>query len=1076
MLGTLLEAAVGGVVEAAAGKGIVGAARLGAKVKDSTLGEPVAIQGAVETVVETAIRKVRSAYFAKEGAQADDVLRWFDHPPFAHDIVRVLIFRGAPDLDRLHAAYVEQARERGAASERWQRLEAPLIALYEEIEQRLLNDPVAGPPLRAGRQLAALERITETDLALLSTARELSRYAQRNVAAVEQHGSLLQAILAHVGRLDATVAELPDLLRGLSEGRPDDSQDDGVPDGLTPAERVYLRSLRDRCNQIPLAEEQREDHRRGTANPSLDHVFVDLDTDASPSIDLILDRAGVPDSDRDSARKRLEKWTIDVAVNRDLRQAVAERGEHPLAPWLEDHDEQRRAMARLSATEALASGARLVLLGDPGSGKSTVVNHISYRLAGHQLRVGEEGPGLPEVLTEAFPIRIEMRKWYRALLDDPESLTVEDHELVYRGLESLNRDVGRERWLVRLEDPRTLVLFDGLDEVPETAEGHGPSRPRAWLVESVRAFCAAHDRCRVLVTCRVRPYRDAALRIAELPVYTLAALDEPKVATFCTRWYEELEHIGRLSAEKAGERHARLREALARQVLAEMAGSPLLLTMLAHINVGKRLPEDRAELYEACTEQLLWEWERPKVEDVKAKSLDALLEEAGGKVGRIDVERVLWQLTYEGYGAGEEGGDLAVSTVRDRLALRHSDRHEGQAWASRVVSLIGERAGLLLNLDDAQLGFPHKSFREYFAARWLALDDEIAAKSADLAKADDRWHEVIELACGHLRREGRRGTVRDVVRRLAALPLPRRGTGWENVLLTGLVWRDLGGCQSDDRPLHRKVARRLHRAMTKAELAAPQRAEAGFILSDAGVLPEDLDALVHIADEADLGYDFQIGKYPVTNAQYHRFVAGGGYDPGRPWWSDQAKEAIGRWREEWPRGPGRASSRPFNRPIQPVVGVSWYEAMAYCAWLTQALRDEGTIEHDAIVRLPTEDEWALTAAGVDGRTYPWGGEPDPTRLNHADSGVGRPTPVDMYPRGVSPEGVFDLCGNVWEWLVSEDESKSTRPLAGGGWYMDLETLTSAARGRGAPGGGLDDCGFRVVVVPVPRAPFSIPSF
>jgi formylglycine-generating enzyme required for sulfatase activity len=191
---------------------------------------------------------------------------------------------------------------------------------------------------------------------------------------------------------------------------------------------------------------------------------------------------------------------------------------------------------------------------------------------------------------------------------------------------------------------------------------------------------------------------------------------------------------------------------------------------------------------------------------------------------------------------------------------------------------------------------------------------------------------------------------------------------------------------------------------------------------------------------------YAISRYPVTNAEFARFVEGDGYT-NPDYWTD----AGWKQREEdgWTQ-PRYWEDEKWDDPAQPVVGVSWYEAVAYCRWLTEKSGRD--------YRLPTEAQWEKAARGTDGRRYPWDNDWDPSRCNNKESGPGRTTPVGQYPDGDSPYGVGDLVGQVWEWCSSkyggtdakprfgypytpdeerEDlEGDDTRILRGGSWYDD----------------------------------------
>ncbi len=234
-------------------------------------------------------------------------------------------------------------------------------------------------------------------------------------------------------------------------------------------------------------------------------------------------------------------------------------------------------------------------------------------------------------------------------------------------------------------------------------------------------------------------------------------------------------------------------------------------------------------------------------------------------------------------------------------------------------------------------------------------------------------------------------------------------------------------------------------------------------------------------------------KYPVTNKLYRRFIA---YLAGKEnmrevltilpperFAESLLKEVksnsdfvgyLERDGEQWAE---KLRSRldddkRFNGEDQPVVGVTWYVAQAYCQWLTALQSAEGRAQSEKLIfRLPNEEEWEWAASGstelaeVGGkREYPWGKEePDETRANYGNK-VGHTTPVGAYPAGATPEGLMDMAGNVWEWMENRfDENKAWRALRGGAYYSDANALRGSGRNYDRPGSWYLSNGFRVCV-------------
>ncbi len=131
-----------------------------------------------------------------------------------------------------------------------------------------------------------------------------------------------------------------------------------------------------------------------------------------------------------------------------------------------------------------------------------------------------------------------------------------------------------------------------------------------------------------------------------------------------------------------------------------------------------------------------------------------------------------------------------------------------------------------------------------------------------------------------------------------------------------------------------------------------------------------------------------------------------------------------------------------------MVGVTWYEAEAFCNWLTAT--------YEAEYRLPTEEEWERLARGQHGREYPWGNDWEEGVANTDESGIEQTSAVGIFPDGISPTGAYDCAGNVWEWCAD------VRVLRGGAWGDFQDFARCAARVQGDPYDSGNLVGFRVV--------------
>jgi len=195
--------------------------------------------------------------------------------------------------------------------------------------------------------------------------------------------------------------------------------------------------------------------------------------------------------------------------------------------------------------------------------------------------------------------------------------------------------------------------------------------------------------------------------------------------------------------------------------------------------------------------------------------------------------------------------------------------------------------------------------------------------------------------------------------------------------------------------------------------------------------------------------DFYIDRYPVTEGQYEEFVRATGHrapfiSPG-----DYQRQGflVHPYSEVipylWKKGGGNHPGPPPDKLDNPVVLVSVPDAQAYCRW-------RGGFDHSRRYSLPTEDQWEKAARGTDGRYFPWGGKWDPARANIGATGPGGTTPVDRYPNGKSPYGVFEMAGNIFEWTGTPSETGPKRHILKSCSWDDMPGLCRGAARHSRP--------------------------
>lgn len=643
-----------------------------------------------------------------------------------------------------------------------------------------------------------------------------------------------------------------------------------------------------------------------------------------------------------------------------------------------------------------------------------------------------------------------------------------------------------------LQGHACCLLLDGLDEVANEQE--------RWQVsEDVTALADNQGIPHLLVTSRSRAYEGRTT----LPfrTATVQPMTAEAVAALAARWCRAVYPAAEAEAEAADlqtqiEQLEAHREARQQPPLIE---TPLLTTLVAIVHYDqRRLPQQRAELYQKCVDVLLAEKHKP------GRETFVQLADWGGS--EKEKRRLMAELAYQMMDAGADAG-RQVAEEQIKAWLQPAATKMG--WDDNITqrldtfllalrernSLLDERAG--------QYDFIHLTFQEYLCAYYLA---EIMRDVATIAHFfgengrvnDPWWRETILLTIGYLGLNGPENALALIAQLVKPTTSPTADT-LAAAELAAIAFLEL---DSQDQKTAVMVRQQLKNCLADSRLAASPllRMIAGDGLAALGddrpgVLSLEPDLVAIPAGKFLMGdgrheilirQSFALARYPVTNAQYRRFVEDGGYTKRQQaCWT--AEGWAYREKYDWQQ-PRYWQNVDRNRDNQPVVGVSWYGAVAFCHWLTGQLRQNGFLRSNQEVRLPTEAEWERAARHTDGRTYPWGDWQESV-ANSEETRLKRTTAVGIFPANASVAGILDLSGNVLEWCQTrwrdEEGNKYSQPyqpddgreelagensvwrvLRGGSYHNNEGSLRGDYRNWYFPDHWVD-VGFRVCVCPFP---------
>ncbi|MCA2691227.1 MULTISPECIES: NACHT domain-containing protein [unclassified Microcystis] len=386
---------------------------------------------------------------------------------------------------------------------------------------------------------------------------------------------------------------------------------------------------------------------------------------------------------------------------------------------------------------------RTVILGDPGAGKSSLLQYLALNWAEKEL---SQRVLLP------LPLLIELRIYAR---DKDEKKCKNILEFFHQG--NLICHLNQLALDDKLKKGQALVLFDGLDEVfnPQLREE---------IVTDIKRFSIQYPQVQIIVTSRWLGYKAEELNHAGFEHFMIQDLDKDQIEDFIKRWHD----LAFENRDDKTQKQERLQKAIKEsKAIRQLAGNPLLLTMMAILNRTQELPRDRSKLYEKASEVLLHQWDF----ETKEGLIDPELKKYLYNIDLRDKRDIL-RLVASAMQAGEKGLDANLiykeeleNILTQYLEKTGINKRDASDLTDLIIKQLRYRNFILCSLGGNAFAFVHRTFLEYFCAcefyerfknrgfpDGITLE-ELKTKVFGEHYSDPVWKEVLCLLMGMLSAE-----------------------------------------------------------------------------------------------------------------------------------------------------------------------------------------------------------------------------------------------------------------------------------------------------------------------------------
>ena len=766
-------------------------------------------------------------------------------------------------------------------------------------------------------------------------------------------------------------------------------------------------------------------------------------------------------------------------------------------------DGYKSNFASINLPSSLNSFSRIVLLGGPGSGKSTTLKAVSSALLEQHRSAGKstgfmERIGIWDKRTTILPIFVSLRefvgsKYFPEIGNaaNAEHLLSYIDKVVFRGSETFMRYARS-----KIQEGKVIFLLDGLDEIPVPHNvPDALDARRSQLKQLIRSVSTRFSKISIIVSSRPAGYSGWTLE--GFQVVRILPLSNDESAELATALYR----CAGLDEEQARSNAQDFIKKIAPVPLA-LRTQPLFLTLLAqlyNLRQGEPLPRKRGQLLKETMTFLIQTWSIRRTD--KRSLTDLLGCEEGALFGRLS--QIAYRATLEL--DRDASGETLITRGMLLDELVELGDHVNPA---AVLNYVSQHAGILVSPAPRKYKFAHRQFQEYLAAEYLSAQDHWFHLVPQLLTENPaNWEDTVLLLADVFHQSRSNEKIWMMISCLAETDKER--LWW----LASVILKEQSLADTNSQffgAIGHMLRERIFGVLVNATLLTDrQRADMLLALDALGDTREGVGifnnmpniswvpipagsaligtSLSEVEMMKTLGSDdwsfsrempqhrvdvqaFEISKYPVTVAQYQLFVdAEDGFWNNR-WWGCEGlawRQAIGT------PPPYTTTSRNC-----PQTYVNWYEAVAFCKWMTSIT--------GRLHRLPTEVEWEWSARGPDGRLFPWGNNYEMHFANILGTDIDGVCGVGCFDHVATPwpsGGPMEMIGNVWEWCSSiveengrvypypyvstdgrENEAGTNVLVATRGGYYDAPPVVArpAYRGRDLPSARFSRQGFRLV--------------